>query len=315
VAENLERVQIANQVKRELATNAEYNLYLDDLPEGADPVQYFLETSHEGYCMHFASAATLILQELGVPARYATGYVVKSSAFYNDGGDGYVANVRDRNGHAWVEIYLNGVGWVPYEMTPGYDSTSQSLPTESKNMARLQREHQKEMKEELRQESTATQETQEATETQKATETEAATETQKAAQQSDSPVQQQAAEPRGILLRMLVLFLLVMLILGCIVGIWILRSGTRTGRKDRFRSNRRRVCSINRRLYRRLWKISTKTDAEYLQRLIDTYPATPADEWKEFLKIAQKAAFSAEEISEEEVRFCEHVYRSSREKA
>jgi hypothetical protein len=308
VAENLERVQIANQVKRELATNADYNLYLDALPDGVDPVQYFLATSHEGYCMHFASAATLILQELGVPARYATGYVVKSSAFYKDG-DEYVANVRDRNGHAWVEIYLNGVGWVPYEMTPGYDSTSQSLPTESKNVARLQREHQKKLKEERQQESTAAQETETTTETQKTTGTEEATETQTAVQQVDSPVQQQAAQPRGILRRMLVLFLLVMLILGCIVGIWILRSGTRTGRKNRFRSNRRRVCGINRRLYRRLWKIATRTDAEYLQRLIDTYPAISAGEWKEFLNIAQKAAFSAEEISEEEVRFCEQVYR------
>jgi hypothetical protein len=71
---------------------------------------------------------------------------------------------------------------------------------------------------------------------------------------------------------------------------------------------------MNRRIYRRLWKISTRTDAEYLQRLIDTYPMIPADVWKQFLKIAQKAAFSAEEISEEEVRFCEHVYRSLREK-
>lgn len=52
----------------------------------ADPVEYFLGTGKEGYCMHYASAATLILQELGVPARYASGFVVKQGLFAREDG-------------------------------------------------------------------------------------------------------------------------------------------------------------------------------------------------------------------------------------
>ena len=35
----------------------------------------------------------------------------------------------DYNAHAWVEIYLENIGWVPVEMTPGYTNDSAKLPT------------------------------------------------------------------------------------------------------------------------------------------------------------------------------------------
>ena len=78
--------------------------------------------------MHFASAGALILQSLGVPARYASGYVVELSAFHKEK-KGYQADVPDYNAHAWVEIYLENIGWVPVEMTPGYTNDSAKLPT------------------------------------------------------------------------------------------------------------------------------------------------------------------------------------------
>lgn len=78
--------------------------------------------------MHFASAGALILQSLGVPARYASGYVVEPSAFHKEK-KGYQADVPDYNAHAWVEIYLENIGWVPVEMTPGYTNDSAKLPT------------------------------------------------------------------------------------------------------------------------------------------------------------------------------------------
>lgn len=97
---------------------------IDEIPKGRDPIEYFLNESHQGYCVHFASAAALMLQRLGIPARYCTGYIVKRSAFQHVSRGVYEAEVLDRNAHAWVEIYMPGYGWIPYEMTPGLEETA-----------------------------------------------------------------------------------------------------------------------------------------------------------------------------------------------
>ncbi len=102
-----------------LGHQAVYNLGAEKNPAGTDFVEYFLFESHEGYCVHFASAAVLALRYFGIPARYATGYVVSPADFYRNIGGGYRAVVTGKQAHAWAEVYLNGVGWVPVEMTPG----------------------------------------------------------------------------------------------------------------------------------------------------------------------------------------------------
>ncbi len=80
-------------------------------PEGTDPVLYFLSDSRRGYCMHYASAATLMLRALGVPARYVQGYTVQTEL-------GQTVRVPDYAAHAWVEVYVDGYGWYPVEVTP-----------------------------------------------------------------------------------------------------------------------------------------------------------------------------------------------------
>lgn len=88
-----------------------YTLEPPSVPGGRDFVEFFLSESHEGYCVHFASAAVLLLRAAGYPARYAEGYVVPS------GESGWV-DIPDYNAHAWVEVYSGGTGWVPVEVTP-----------------------------------------------------------------------------------------------------------------------------------------------------------------------------------------------------
>ena len=105
-----------------LQKTAIYNLKVESTPRGKDFVEYFLFESHEGYCAHFASAAVLMLRYLGVPARYATGYSVSASEFSGMAGGEYMAVVRDRQAHAWAEVYLDGVGWIPVEVTPGAEA-------------------------------------------------------------------------------------------------------------------------------------------------------------------------------------------------
>lgn len=120
--------------------NYSYTLNPGAVPSGQDFVEYFLFQSGEGFCTYFATAAVMIFRSAGIPARYAEGYVISQSLYGNtvlesrtvevtrDGArweenwDYYEVQVTDRYAHAWVEIYLDGVGWVIIDPTPGYVS-------------------------------------------------------------------------------------------------------------------------------------------------------------------------------------------------
>lgn len=94
--------------------NYRYTLRPGMVQDGENEIETFLFERKTGYCTHFASAAVMILRTLGVPARLAQGYMIS----------GYRVNankktsVRDSNAHAWVELYIDGTGWVPVDFTP-----------------------------------------------------------------------------------------------------------------------------------------------------------------------------------------------------
>jgi hypothetical protein len=127
---NRMRLAVAETVSDYLEKNYTYSWNLDSITDGTDPVEYFLATGKKGYCMHFASAGTLILRQMGIPARYVEGYIVKSGEFSRDEDGNYTTAVLDRNAHAWTEIYLENIGWVPIEMTPGFSDAGSVLPTD-----------------------------------------------------------------------------------------------------------------------------------------------------------------------------------------
>ncbi len=91
---------------------------------GTSAVVEFLTETRKGYCVQFASALTLMLRSVGIPARYCEGFIA-SDFMQNTGEDispemKYTADVLDSNAHAWVEVYYEGMGWVQYEATPSY---------------------------------------------------------------------------------------------------------------------------------------------------------------------------------------------------
>lgn len=127
-------------IKDYLNVNTQYSLSPGRLPKGNDFVEYFLYDNKIGYCSHYASAGALMLRVMGVPARYVEGYSVgmediNSSSYFSDklineysnyGNASYRVervelSVRDYNAHAWVEVYIDGCGWIPVEFTPGSD--------------------------------------------------------------------------------------------------------------------------------------------------------------------------------------------------
>ena len=100
-----------------LQQNFQYSLQLGQVPPGRDPVDWFLFDAKIGYCEQFATAETLMLRSLGIPARLATGY---STGDYDP-----VLNqsiVREHDAHAWVEVWFSGHGWVPVDPSPGFSA-------------------------------------------------------------------------------------------------------------------------------------------------------------------------------------------------
>jgi len=95
----------------------------------ADFVYNFLFDQKEGYCTAYASAMVTMMRSLGVPARYAEGYLVDTSKKSRDEfGKEYIV-VYDYNGHAWPEVYFRGIGWLPFEPTVSYnDDVAEEAP-------------------------------------------------------------------------------------------------------------------------------------------------------------------------------------------
>lgn len=87
--------------------------------EGEDPVNSAMYDVHEGYCVHFASAAAVGFRILGISTVYNTGYVVPSSAWIKQSDGTYRAVVLDKYSHAWIEAYSEDDGdWVIVDATP-----------------------------------------------------------------------------------------------------------------------------------------------------------------------------------------------------
>ena len=99
-------------LKNHLLDGYKYSLDVDYPPQGQDFVSHFLLDSKTGYCSYFASAMAVMARMVDLPSRYVEGYLVPE----RPGGS---TTVLGKNAHAWVEIYFEGVGWLPFDPTPG----------------------------------------------------------------------------------------------------------------------------------------------------------------------------------------------------
>ena len=88
--------------------------------DGFEAIGQFLDAG-SGYCVHFASAMAILSRMAGIPARVSLGYLPGDRVGSDD--DGFVAyRVGSDDLHSWPELYFAGVGWVPFEPTPGRGS-------------------------------------------------------------------------------------------------------------------------------------------------------------------------------------------------
>ena len=149
-------------VRQFLKRNTEYSLEPGKLT-GTDFVEDFLLYKKKGYCTAYASSAVLMLRYMGVPARYVEGYVIQpseykaqeyiapSSEYREQEMDSSVYDynyvnlqIKDHCAHAWVEVYVPGLGFVPIEVTPGYmeDNQTPQNPSTEHNEPESKREDQ-----------------------------------------------------------------------------------------------------------------------------------------------------------------------------
>lgn len=130
--------EIAGQIEAYFDENYNYTLRPGFYYGNPDYISHFLLENRKGYCAHFASAATMLFRQMGIPARYVEGYAFSyadvvergelvEGADYNDYYTGFSEigatalvqiEVPDANAHAWVEIFDSERGWLVVDPTP-----------------------------------------------------------------------------------------------------------------------------------------------------------------------------------------------------
>ncbi|MBI4000562.1 MAG: DUF3488 domain-containing protein, partial [Nitrospira defluvii] len=93
-------LETVHLIRTHLLTTYRYNLDVPSL-QSAHPLEDFLLTRKTGYCEHYATAMVMLLRTVGIPARLVTGFLATEwNAF------GHYYTVRQRDAHAWVEVYF-----------------------------------------------------------------------------------------------------------------------------------------------------------------------------------------------------------------
>lgn len=296
---NQARLNLALMVSTYLKFYQNYSTDLRPLPQGEDPVSYFLMKSRQGYCVHFASAAVQLFRQLGIPARYASGYAVRVDDFTKKG-DSYVASVKDEAAHAWAEIYLDGFGWAPIDVTPGMEQRRDQMNVwNEKTNGSGNQNNQKDKDPQ----NTGTDEEETQTD-EKETHTD----------EKENKKQQEGAAGVHRNKWMSRIFLYLLAALMC----WLLWQSARfydtAAKRDiRHGTYSRAVRRINRRIYRRLYlrgKIPRKylSDICYEQLLKDCFKKVSAEDWTHFMQAVRAAVYARDEISKDEAEFCCQVY-------
>ncbi len=107
-------LEIAKRIESQLMKNYDYTLDLSESDPGRDGVEDFLFHLQKGHCEYFASAMAVMCNLLGVTSRVAVGFVLDE---YDPDTDEFI--VRDRDAHAWCEVFTPQTDWTLFDPTPG----------------------------------------------------------------------------------------------------------------------------------------------------------------------------------------------------
>lgn len=119
--DNLSVLAIINRVKNFMKSSITYTENPGAIPAGEDFAKWFFEDKKSGYDVHYAAAAVMMFRYYGIPSRYVEGYLLTPETV-NNAGTSEQVTVSQKYAHAWPEIYLDGMGWIPVEVTPKYEN-------------------------------------------------------------------------------------------------------------------------------------------------------------------------------------------------
>lgn len=91
-----------------------YDFNMEKAVDGQDYNDFFIFEGKKGVCVQFASAMVVLARASGLPARYVEGFVADE---FDEESNRYV--VREKDAHAFPEIYISGYGWMTFEPTVG----------------------------------------------------------------------------------------------------------------------------------------------------------------------------------------------------
>lgn len=114
------RDTIADIINRYLSDRGvfRYSLTANNFTGDKTPIGTFITDTKRGHCAMYASTMCLALRYLGIPARYVTGFTVGGEKASQETGGGYKYTLAGKDLHAWVEVYYDNIGWLPYDPTP-----------------------------------------------------------------------------------------------------------------------------------------------------------------------------------------------------
>ncbi len=113
--QNLDFPTLIQAMRAHFEKNYTYELNVPEIPDDQFFIDHFL-TNRKGYCVYFATAYSVLLKDIGYPTRYAEGFIIPQGNRTQDGIS--ERTISAKQAHAWTEIQLEGIGWVPMETTP-----------------------------------------------------------------------------------------------------------------------------------------------------------------------------------------------------
>lgn len=88
--------------------------------DGEDYVDQFLFETKYGYCDNFSTAMVVLMRAAGIEARWVKGFTGGQEIARD--GEMRTFEISNNNAHSWVEVYIDGIGWMPFEPTIGYSN-------------------------------------------------------------------------------------------------------------------------------------------------------------------------------------------------
>lgn len=122
-------LSIVESMEQWFGEHITYSLSPGTVPRGKDGIEFFLFENQKGYCVHYATAATLLFRSHGIPARFVSGYRIDKKQWKTAENGAYQVTATGADAHAWTEIYTGDGIWIPVELTPGYGDFVRSEET------------------------------------------------------------------------------------------------------------------------------------------------------------------------------------------